>query len=88
MTAGLEVATDETLKTAVRSRRQDYEATITTEAWDQLARVLETRERPRADMDELLLSNKVATYPNDGIWFRPNELLIPHLRQRKKRSDA
>lgn len=88
MNAGLEIATDEALKTAVRSRRQDYEATITTEGWDQLARVLETRERPRADMDELLLSNKVATYPNDGIWFRPNELLIPHLRQRKKRSDA
>lgn len=77
-----QVANGADLAAAVRDRRMDYERTITTDLWDQLAQVLTTRERPRADVDELLFTNRVACYPNDGAWFRPNELLIPHLLER------
>jgi hypothetical protein len=80
-----DAATQEDLRRAVRDRRMDFERTITTELWDQLEHVYETRERPRADVDELVFTNRVACYPNDGTWFRPNELLIPHLQERMQR---
>jgi hypothetical protein len=76
------VATADDVAAAVRERRMDYDRTIPTDLWDQLAEVLRHAERPKADLDELLFTNRVACYPNDGTWYRPNELLVPYLKQR------
>lgn len=81
-----DVAVEADLRFAVRERRMAYEFSLTTEDWDQLAIVRKTGERPTARLDELLFTNVVASYPNDGLWFRPNELLIPHLDARAERS--
>jgi hypothetical protein len=85
---GRDEANDDDLAAAVRERRMDYERTITTDLWDQLEEVLRTRERPRANLDELLYTNRLACYPNGGAWFRPHELLIPHLEERARRRQA
>ena len=81
-----DVVTEADVRAAVRERRMAYEFSLTTEDWDQLALVRASGERPTARLDELLFTNVVASYPNDGLWFRPNELLIPHLDARAARS--
>jgi len=80
--AALDQATPTQLAEAVQDRRRDYERAISSDLWDELAKILRTRERPRANVDELLYTNRIACYPNGGVWFRPHELLIPHLQDR------
>lgn len=70
------------LEEAVRERRHDYQAGITSDMWDVLDEVLQRTERPRGDVDELLFINLVACYSNGDIWFRPNELLVDYLERR------
>lgn len=82
--AGRAFATPDDVVAAVRERRMDYDRTIPTDLWDELEDVLRHAERPKADLDELLFTNRVACYPNDGTWYRPNELLVPYLTQRGK----
>lgn len=78
---GADTVTDAHVEEVARLRRHSYEATLDVERWRELRQVLETRQRPRTDVDELLFTNVVACYQNDHLWFRPNELLVPYLQQ-------
>lgn len=81
---GRDRAVEADLDFAVTERRQQYQATLTVEEWDTLGEVLDTGERPRARVDELLFTNVVACYHNHDLWFRPNELLVEYIRDRRR----
>lgn len=75
------------LEAAARNRRHSYEAALDVDQWRELVTVLETRQRPRADVDELLFTNVVACYQNDHLWFRPNELLVSYVQSLRDPQD-
>lgn len=63
---------------AMRERRHDLQASLDSESWAVLARVLRSRRLPAGETaSELLLANVIACYPNRDVWFRPHELLVP-----------
>lgn len=74
----------EDLALAVRERRHTMEITLDTSRWDVLADVLAHQERPHHELDDLLYTNAVACYQNDSVWYRPNELLVPYLQDRRR----
>ena len=81
-------AVEADLAAAVRERRHTLEITLDAERWDVLAHVLEEQERPSRDLDDLLYYNAVVCYQNDSVWYRPNELLVPYLQQRRRDDPA
>lgn len=77
-------ALPEDLTRAVRERRHTVEITLDSNRWDVLAGVLANQERPDQELDDLLYTNAVVCYQNDSVWYRPNELLVPYLKERRR----